>query len=221
MGKNLRQQRRGKGSPTYKSPSHRYLGKVSHKEIDGKGVVSDIIHAPGRKSPLAVVEFDGKKVLMIASSKTKTGSVLETKPLSKITEGTKIYDIELRPGDGGKLCRASGTFATVISVGEKKSTIMLPSRRKKTLSNKCRALIGIVSGSGRVEKPFRKAGIKSRVMRSRGKLYPRTSGVSMNPVDHPFGGSTKTGKHKSVSRHAPPGRKVGSIAPRRTGRRKR
>jgi len=57
-------------------------------------------------------------------------------------------------------------------------------------------------------------------MHSRGKLYPRTSGVAMNAVDHPFGGPTKPGTPKTVSRHAPPGAKVGAWGARRTGRKR-
>ena len=53
-----------------------------------------------------------------------------------------------------------------------------------------------------------------------GRLFPRTKGVGMNPVDHPFGGKTKPGTPKSVSRHAPLGAKDGSISPRRMGKRK-
>ena len=81
--------------------------------------------------------------------------------------------------------------------------------------------IGIPAGAGRKEKPFVKAGVMHYARKSRGKLYPRVSGTAMNPVDHPFGGKTKPGISKAVSRHAPPGRKVGSIAPRRMGKKKR
>ena len=84
----------------------------------------------------------------------------------------------------------------------------------------CRTYIDLFAGAGRSKKPFMKAGNKHHALRSRGKLYPRTSGVSMNAVDHPFGGSN-LGLHKTVSRHRPPGRKVGSISPKRTGKRKR
>ena len=60
-------------------------------------------------------------------------------------------------------------------------------------------------------------------MRAKNKLYPKVCGVSMNAVDHPFGGSSShhKGKPTQSSRNAPPGRKVGKIAPRRTGRTKR
>ena len=128
--------------------------------------------------------------------------------------------MELNPGDGGKVCRTAGSSAVVVSHDRNKTVIRLPSHKFRTLSSQCRATIGKVAGSGITEKPFVKAGTKSYAMAVRNKLYPRTSGVAMNPVDHPFGGKTKPGKHKSVSRNAPPGRKVGSISPRRTGKKK-
>jgi len=81
-------------------------------------------------------------------------------------------------------------------------------------------MIGVPAGAGRTEKPWVKAGKKWHAMHARGKLYPQTKGVAMNPVDHPFGGKTKPGKPKTVSRHAPPDAKVGSISPKRTGRKK-
>jgi large subunit ribosomal protein L2 len=191
-----------------------------------EGNVIDIIHAPGRRSPVAVVDMNGKKQLFIASegmyvgqtltnNKIDTGGVVE---LSKIPDGTKIYDVEITPGDGGKICRSSGTFATVISHDDKRCVILLPSKKKKVLSGTCRASIGVVSASGRKEKPFMKAGKKHHVMKAFGRLYPHTSGVSMNAVDHPFGGKTRPGKPKTVSRHMPPGKKVGSISPRRVGK---
>jgi len=59
-------------------------------------------------------------------------------------------------------------------------------------------------------------------MRAKGKLYPRTSGVAMNAVDHPFGSGRgrHIGKPKTAPRHAPPGRNVGLIKARRTGKKK-
>jgi ribosomal protein L2 len=58
-------------------------------------------------------------------------------------------------------------------------------------------------------------------MMARGKLYPRSKGVSMSPVDHPYGGRSKRPRpSRSIGRTAPPGQKVGAIAPRRMGKRK-
>lgn len=231
MGKNLRQQARGKGGPRYRSPGHRFLGDVSYSYIPAsvkEGVIEDIVDAPGRYAPLAVVNFGGSKVLYLPAEGVAvgqridfespgTGNILE---IGKIPEGTKIYNIELAPGDGGRLCRSSGAFAMLISKERGACTVLLPSGTKKVLLAKCRATIGAAAGSGRVEKPFMKAGTKYYAMRSMNRLWPRTKGVAMNPVDHPFGGKAKPGKPKSVSRHMSPGRKVGSISPRRMGKKK-
>lgn len=229
MGKNLRQQRRGKGSPRYRVPSHNYMGQISYANLPvGEGTVVDIVHAPGRRTPAAVVDFNGRKSLLIPAEGVFVGQKVSNAidpgniaQLKDIPEGTKIFNIELHPGDGGKLCRASGAFATMISKGANKCTVLMPSREKKTISIDCRATIGIVAGSGRKEKPFMKAGTRHYAMKALGKLYPHTSGVSMNAVDHPFGGQTRPGKPKTVSRHMPPGKKVGSISARRTGKRKK
>ena len=125
----------------------------------------------------------------------------------------------MRPGDGGKLCRSSGTFAVVIAREEKKVTVMLPSKKKAEMPVDCRATIGTTAGSGRKDKPFMKAGNKYHAMKALGKFTAKTSATNKNVVQHPFGGKN-FGKHKTVSRDAPPGRKVGSIAARRTGRKK-
>ena len=79
--------------------------------------------------------------------------------------------------------------------------------------------IGIVAAGGKNEKPFVKAGHKFYTMRARNRLWPKTSGVAMNSVDHPFGSGRgrHIGKSKVAPRNAPPGRKVGPIRPRRLG----
>jgi large subunit ribosomal protein L2 len=83
----------------------------------------------------------------------------------------------------------------------------------------CRATIGAVAGSGRGEKPIGKAGKNFHRNRSRARIWPKVRGVAMNAVDHPHGSGRKQtiGIPSSVSRHTPPGRKVGHIAPKRTG----
>src|SRR3989304_3074967 len=230
MGKNLIQQRRGRGTPRYKSPGHRFLGKVSYTFIpqNKNGIVADIVDAPGRHAPVAVVDFSGKKVLHLAAegmhvgqeinfSSLTDGNILE---LEKIPEGSKVCNIELHPGDGGKMCRSSGTFATLLTKEAKNIILLMPSNEKKVISSKCRATFGSIAGSGRVEKPFMKAGKKFYAVRTPNRLWPRGRGVAMNAVDHPFGGQTRPGKPKTVSRDMPPGKKVGSISPRRTGRKK-
>jgi len=234
MGKNLIQQRRGKGTPRYLSPGHRFLGKVRYpSELYGgvkEGVVVDVLHAPGRTAPVAVVDFSGKRELMIPTEGLYVGQIIQFggKPergnivsLADVPEGTKIFNIELNPGDGGKLCRSSGSFSIMMGRERNRCIVKLPSGHKKVLSSHCLASVGSVAGAGRVEKPFVKAGAKFHKLHAFGKRYPTVRGVAMNPVDHPFGGSAHPGKQKSISRNAPPGRKVGSISPKRTGKRKR
>ena len=230
MGKNLRQQRRGKGSPRYRSPSHRFAGKAEYDIPKGAlaGIVKNIIDAPGRLTPLAEININGKIMLQvphegmrvgqeIGFSEPKEGNIV---PLKNVPEGTKIYNIEIHSGDGGKMCRSSGSSAMLITKDANKSIILLSSGSKKILSSDCLATIGTASGSGRTEKPFMKAGKKHHAMKAMNRPYPRTSGVAMNAVDHPFGGKN-LGKHKTVKRSMPPGKKVGSIAARRTGKKKR
>lgn len=238
MGKNLIQQKRGKGSSTYRAPSFRYKGRAAYgnysKEVVN-GKVTDIIHCPGHSAPLINVKYEnGEEVLLQAPEGIKVGSGVvngeETQikggnvmPLKNIPEGTAVYNIEGSPGDGGKFVRSSGAFAKVFSKMGDKVVLLLPSKKEKEFNPECRATIGVIAGSGRTEKPFLKAGFKYYAMRVRNKLYPKVSGVAMNAVSHPFGGSStcSKGNASTVSRDAPPGRKVGKIAARRTGRKKR
>lgn len=235
MGKKLIQQRRGRVKGRYNVPSHRFRGDIRYQYniLGKKGVVEDIIHDPGRTAPLAVIKLEDKtKTLMIAAEGTKVGDEIKftedieamkpgnVLPVGKISEGYPIYNIELKPGDGGKLVRAGGSSATVVSHSGNTTTIRLPSGRFKTIPSNCLATIGAVAGGGRKDKPFMKAGKKFHAARAKGRIYPVVRGAAMNPVAHPHGGGAHqhVGKPYTVRRGEPPGRKVGSIAARRTGR---
>jgi len=236
MGKRLVQQARGKGGPAYGAASHRFVadGKyMSLEEFKKGGIMQivDIVSDPVRTSPLMELMTEGfAKTYMIAPNGVSIGDIIEfgesaslspgnILTVGNITEGTPIYNIELVPGDGGKLVRSSGLSASVLSQDQerKKTVIKLPSKRKVDIDFACRATVGSIAGSGRPDKPFIKAGAKHKDKRSRGKLYPKTSATAMNAIDHPFGGRTNIGRSSSSKRNAPPGAKVGNIAPRRTG----
>jgi len=235
MGKRLIQQRRGRMNTKFNAPSHRYKGEIKYsQDINLKeGILIDLVHDPGRTAPLASVKFDNnKKILIIAPEGAKIGDKIKINddkneiaignilPVGVIPEGAPVYNIELSPGDGGKLVRAGGSSATVVSHDKEKTVVQLPSGRFKSLNSNCRATVGIVSGGGRKDKPFLKAGKKHYACRTRGKQYPTVRGVAMCAVSHPHGGGghQHVGKPSSVKRGASPGRKVGSIAPKRTGR---
>jgi large subunit ribosomal protein L2 len=162
----------------------------------------------------------GQKLQLGPGSETKEGNILA---LKEIPEGTPIYNIESKPGDGGKFVRSSGTFARIITKMDSGIVVELPSSKRRTFLPDCRAVVGTIAGGGRIEKPFLKAGTRHFRMKAKNKFYPIVSGISMNAVAHPFGGkgSHTKGRPTQSPRNAPPGRKVGKIAPRRTGRRKR
>lgn len=236
MGRRIQGQRRGRGGPTFRAPSHRYKARLEHPKAEDaetvSGEVVDIEHDPARSAPVALVEFEdgdqryvlapegvgvGERIQVGISAEIKPGNTL---PLSEIPEGVPVCNVEARPGDGGTFARASGVNANLITHARNAAVVQLPSGEVKRLDPRCRATIGVVAGGGRTEKPFVKAGKKHHKMRARGTKYPRVRGVAMNAVDHPFGGGGRQhpGRPKSVSRDAPPGRKVGAISSRRTGR---
>uniref|UniRef100_A0A4W3ICC1 Large ribosomal subunit protein uL2 n=1 Tax=Callorhinchus milii TaxID=7868 RepID=A0A4W3ICC1_CALMI len=91
---------------------------------------------------------------------------------------------------------------------------------KAMISSANRAIIGVVAGGGRIDKPILKAGRAYHKYKAKRNCWPRVRGVAMNPVEHPFGGGNHQhiGKPSTIRRDAPAGRKVGLIAARRTGR---
>ena len=163
MGKKLIQQRRGRTKGRYNVPTHRFRGRIKYNKnnVKGTGIVEDILHDPGRTTPITKVKFDNEKKLFLAAEGIKLGDsikYIENKSdikignvisLEKIDEGLPIFNIEITPGDGGKLVRASGSYATVVSHHSGKTVIRLPSGQFKTLQSKCRATIGVLAGGGR------------------------------------------------------------------------
>ncbi|KAI3683264.1 hypothetical protein L1987_83767 [Smallanthus sonchifolius] len=113
-------------------------------------------------------------------------------PISMMRIGTMIHNIEMNPGQGGKLVRAAGTHAVILKEpsASKMCLIRLPSKVEKLIDSQCRATIGKVSNPEHKAKKLKKAG-NSRWLGRR----PMVRGVAMNPVDHPHGGGE--GKSKS------------------------
>jgi len=238
MGKRILVQRMGRGTQTFRSPSHLRIAPVKYPSIAVntliKGIVVDILHDPGRSAPIALIKLEnGEEFYNIAVEGLRVGQVIEIGqnaspnignilPLRSIPEGTKICNIELRPNDGGKLVRSGGSYAVITGKTSTHAIITLPSGKQKTILLDARATIGIVAGSGRIEKPLLKAGNAYYKWKVRARKWPRVRGVAMNAVDHPHGGGSHQSESKptTVSRRAPPGRKVGHIAARRTGRKK-
>jgi len=234
MGKNLVQQARGKGGPRYIAPSFRYLGQAKLKHGVNSALILDIKNSQGHSTPLLEVKYnDNTTGLMIAPEGVFVGQELKVGEgaeaglgnslmLKDIPEGTLIFNIEGVPGDGGRFCRTTGSFAKLIARTEKSIQVMLPSKKIKEFNFNCRATIGVPAGAGRKEKPFLKAGKMHFHMKARNKKYPVMSGSAQNAVDHPFGNkrSSRKSKARPAPQNAPPGRKVGYIRPKRTGQSK-
>ena len=112
------------------------------------------------------------------------------------------------------------TSATIFSHNDDGVVLKLQSGKFTTLNAKNRAMIGTLAGGGANGRPFMSAGGKWRKFRSRGRKYPIVRGVAQAAYVHPHGGGRHqhVGQSSTVSRDAPPGAKVGSIAARKTGR---
>lgn len=229
MGKRIISRARGHGGPRYRSPGHRFAGKITYR-FSSPAKIIDIIHDAARDSPLAKVKAPNGERLIIAAEGMRVGDFIQIGkgepkagnilPLSQIPKGSFVFAVENYPGSGPQLCCSAGTKALVYSHETGRVILQMPSRQFKYINPNCLATVGVPAGGGRADKPFVKAGQIFYLKHARNKLWPRSSGVKMNPVDHPFGGHTKPGTPKSISRNAPPGAKVGSVASRRTGKRK-
>lgn len=242
MGKRILQRRRGKGGIQWRVSSRGKIAPVRYPLInpdasghEGKLTVKALLDERGRSAPIAQLQYGehgaisyvpavngiavGNEVHQGPDAPVSNGNIL---PLRKIPEGTRISNIELRAGDGGKLVRAAGGSAVLFSKAEGRAIIRLPSGKSMLINENCRATVGEIAGGGMQEKPFMRAGPRHHKMTADGRPYPRMRGIAMAVVYHPFGGGRHQhpGKSTSTSRNAPPGRKVGLIAPRKTGRKR-
>jgi large subunit ribosomal protein L2 len=232
MGKRIIQQARGKGSLTYRVRKKAFNKRVGYPSGSGEAELLKLIHSAAHSAPIAKFKlekeiffnvafegaFEGQRIA-IGEGNSDTGNIILLKDISP---STKIFNIERNPGDGGKMIRSAGSKAVLHKKLEhNKIEILMPNKKIVKLNGNCRASIGIIAGDGRKKKPMLKAGRMFHKMKSRGKLWPRTSAVCMNAIDHPFGsGRGKRIKSKTAKRNSPPGRKVGHLSPRRTGKKK-
>lgn len=233
MGKRIIQQARGKGSLTYRVRKKAFRYRVGYPMHEGEAEVLKIIHSPAHSAPLLKIKItneifynvafngaiEGQKII-IGEDEVREGNIIT---LDKIPIGSRVYNIEKNPGDGGKMMRVAGSSAVVYKKYENnKVGIMMPNKKEVKLDGNCKVTVGIIAGEGRKLKPFIKAGKMFYKKKAKGKLYPKISAVSVNAIDHPFGsGRGKRIKSKIAKRDAPPGRKVGHLRPKRTGRKKK
>jgi len=245
MGRVIQCQRKGAGSIfTSRSKGRKGAAKLrslDYAERQGfvKGLVKDICHDPGRGAPLCKVQFKDpykyRKVTetmvcpegvctgqFIHAGKKASLSIGNIMPIGQMPEGTIVCQLEEKSGDRGKIAKASGGYCTIVAhnTDTGKTRVKLPSGIKKLYSSRNRAMLGLVAGGGRIDKPMLKAGRAYHKFRVKRNCWPKVRGVAKNPVEHPHGGGNHQhiGKPSTVRRDASPGKKVGLIAARRTGR---
>ncbi len=185
--------------------SMRYIGgghKKHYRIIDFKrnkfdieATVASIEYDPNRTAFIALLHYaDGEKRYIIAPQGLQVGAKVTSGnesapeignalPMKNMPLGTMIHNIEMQPGQGGKLVRSAGTSAQLANKEEKYAVIKMPSGELRKLLINCYATIGVVSNSDHSLEQAGKAGVN----RWKGRT-PRTRGVAMNPVDHPMGG---------------------------------
>ncbi len=230
MGKRIISQARGKGSFSYRVKRNAYRIRIKYpSELSGEGIIISLVNSPAHSAPLAKIRYEkgiffipafkgmieGEKIFF-GGKEVKEGNIMK---LGDLPIKTPVYNIESKPKDGGVFIKTAGSSAIVNRIFGNEVMVLMPSKKERGFHPDCRAVVGVIAGAGRLDKPILKAGKKHHMTKARGKLWPRTSAIKMNAVDHPFGsGRGKRIKSKIAKRNAPPGRKVGHLRPSRTGR---
>ena len=174
---------------------------------DMPATVIGIEYDPNRTSNIALIQYeDGEKAYILAplglkdGDKVVSGKNVDIKPgncmpIENIPVGTLIHNIELNPGQGGKMVRAAGQGAQLMAKEEKYSHVRLPSGEMRLVLARCRATIGTIGNTDNSNIKLGKAGRKRHM-----GIRPTVRGAVMNPVDHPHGG----GEGKAPVGHAGP-----------------
>ena len=214
----------GRNSYGRKTARHRGGGhKQQYRLVDFKrnkdGVpakVAAIEYDPNRNARICLLHYlDGEKRYILAPRNIAVGDMLQSgkgseirignaMPLRFVPVGTTVHNVELKPGEGGKLARGAGMSVQLVAKEGDFATLRLPSTEMRRVSIDCRGTIGEV---GNAEADLIKIGKAGR-NRWKGKR-PQTRGVAMNPGDHPLGGGegkSSGGRHPVSPWGKPEGR---------------
>jgi large subunit ribosomal protein L2 len=167
--------------------------------------VAAIEYDPNRSARIALLHYlDGAKAYILAPARLRVGAMVESGPtadikpgnalpLENIPTGTMVHNVELKPGQGGKMARSAGSSVQLVAKDEGHGVLRLPSGEMRRVPLTCRATVGQVGNTDHENQSGGKAG------RSRWKgIRPAVRGSAMNPVDHPHGGGegkSKGGRH--------------------------
>jgi len=162
---------------------------------DVPATVQAIEYDPNRSCHIALIQYqDGQKAYILAPAGLKVGATVQsgqtappeignTMPLSAIPGGLEIHNIELNPGQGGKLIRSAGGVGRLGAKEGEWAVVILPSGEMRRVKSACRATIGQLGNGDWINVSIGKAG-RSRHM----GIRPHTRAKAMNPIDHPMGG---------------------------------
>jgi large subunit ribosomal protein L2 len=175
------------------------------RKFDVPATVERIEYDPNRSAWIALIKYaDGELAYILAPQRLKAGDTVisgaradikpgNAMPMGAIPVGTIIHNIEMKPGAGGKIARAAGTYAQLVGKDAGYAQIKLSSGELRTVRAECMASIGAVSNPDNSNQQIGKAGRKRWLGRR-----PHNRGVAMNPIDHPHGGGegrTSGGRH--------------------------
>ena len=167
--------------------------KRNKKEMDA--TVRTVEYDPNRTCFIALVEYtDAEKRYIIAPQGLQVGMTISSGDnvapeignallLKNMPLGTMVHNIEMQPGQGGKIARSAGSSAQLTNKEDKYAILKMPSGELRKVLINCYATVGVVGNSDHALQSMGKAGRN----RWRG-IRPRNRGVAMNPVDHPMGG---------------------------------
>jgi large subunit ribosomal protein L2 len=177
---------------------HRQHYRIIDFKRDKTGMEATVVsieYDPNRTPFIALVQYaDGEKRYIIAPQGLQVGAKVSSGenvapevgnalPMKFMPLGTMIHNIEMQPGQGGKLVRSAGSSAQLANKEEAYAVLKMPSGELRKVLINCYATVGVVSNSDHNLETAGKAG------RNRWKgVRPRVRGVAMNPVDHPMGG---------------------------------
>lgn len=182
----------------YRGGGHKKKYRVVDFKRNKKDIAAKVIsieYDPNRTSFIALIEYtDGERRYIIAPQGLQVGATVESGdnvapeignalPLRLMPLGTNVHNIEMQPGQGGKLVRSAGSSAQLTNKEDKYAVLKMPSGELRKILVNCYATVGVVGNSDHSLQSMGKAGRN----RWRG-IKPRNRGVAMNPVDHPMGG---------------------------------
>jgi large subunit ribosomal protein L2 len=189
---------RGKMTMRYIGGGHKRKYRIVDFKRDKDGIpatVKSIEYDPNRSARIALLFYaDGEKRYIVAPNGLQVGQTIISGKgaspdignalfLSDVPLGSILHNIELNPGQGGKMARSAGTYAQLTSREGKYAILRLPSGETRMVLVTCKATIGSASNPDHMHEVSGKAG-RNRWLGRR----PRTRPVAMNPVDHPMGG---------------------------------